>query len=191
MPRFKFRRGEPVVHFSLVGPHISYWGRKTGAFRVLASNPATLDSGPCISEKEVGHSIFPAPNEHGVFDDRHATAFVYRGSSGRDTAEARVLQIAPDQWAYAVGYAFNTGGYAGAASPLTAQQTAPTEYEAVSNAIANLFRMLIGHVRQVASDAPRMEKRRKAVRNAMIALLHQISPEQRDTIFMLLNDSLR
>lgn len=191
MARIKFQRGEPVVHYSLVGPHVGYWGRKVGSFRVLASNPASLDSGPCISEKEVGHTIFPAPNEHGVYSDRHARKFVYRSSNGRDHVEAKVLQIGPEQWAHTGAYSLNTGGFAGYASPLTAGDAVATEQEATCLAVAGIFRMLMQQLDLITADSTRHAKRRKVVRTAMIALLQQVSPRLRDNIIMLVNQRSR
>lgn len=188
MARFKFRRGEPVVHYSLVGPHIGYWGRKVGKLRVLANDPNSLDAGACISEADQGHTIFPAPNQHGVYDERHASQFMYRSTSGRDHAAAYVLHIGPNQWAYATEYTLVTGGFSGVSSPLTATDARQTEEEATVAALAELVGLLRRHLQYVLpSDASRYEKRRRIVRAAIIALMQQVSPALRDTIFMLVN----
>lgn len=187
MARFKFRRGEAVVHYSLVGPHIGYWGRKAGAYRVLATNPDMLDAGACISEKDQGHTIFPAPNSHGVYDTRHALRIGYRSSSGRDHAAAFVLQIAPDVWAWTTEYTIATGGYSGFQSPLTAHDSCDTEDKAITAAIAQLAKSLVDLAKRADGAGSAADRRRLAVRKALVTLLSQVSPDLRDTIFMLLN----
>lgn len=190
MASFKFRRGEAVVHYSLVGPHIGYWGRKTGAFRVLATNPDMLDTGACISEKDQGHTIFPAPNSHGVYEKRHALRIGYRSSSGRDHAAAYILQISPDAWAWATEYTIATGGYSGQQSPLTAHATRSSEEEAIVAALTHLTQSLVDLSKRADAAGATANRRRLAIRKAIVTLLSQVSSGVRDTIFMLLNKKL-
>ncbi|QOT82237.1 hypothetical protein [Cupriavidus basilensis] len=186
MAKFNFRRGEAVIHYSLVGPHRGYWGRKVGAFRVLATSPSSLDSGACISESDLGHTIFPAPNEHGVYDERHAKQFAYRSTSGRDHAVAYVLHIGPDRWAYSFSLTIATGGYCGFSSGISDDHSESTEESATRLALTQLIVMLRDTLDNASVTNP--ERRRKAVRSAIIALLSQLSLVDRTAILKAVNE---
>lgn len=185
MAKFNFRRGEAVIQYARGKALKYYWGGKMGGYRVLSAQATHLDSGACIPEKEVGVSIFPAPNEFGIYDERHARKISYRSTSGRDSATVYVLQIGPDLWAHAASWVISTGGYGGSSHGLSRADAEPSEAQAAARGIVGVLLGLRAHVLR----QPGNEKAKGAVKKAMTALLSQASPSERDNIDMLLRDA--
>jgi len=95
-PKYKFAKDEAVRY---KGEQYYWIGRKVGQFRLLAATPGS-DSGFLIPESEVGLTVFPAPNKHGVFDKKHASVIEFK-KDNNFYVRIYVLQVATDAWAAA------------------------------------------------------------------------------------------
>lgn len=121
-PKFKFEKDEAVTYKG----NRYYWiGRKVGSYRVLASQPGT-ESGFLVRESEIGETVFPAPNEHGVFSKKHASLLEFKKNSNF-YVRIYILQISSDTWAGAMETKTSISGHS---SPLRAVRV-QASYEAV------------------------------------------------------------
>lgn len=67
---YKFRPGDFVTYR---GTRF-VWGPKSGRFRTL--NPVSgRGSGLLVPADAIGQDVFPGPDDHGVFDERHAVTY--------------------------------------------------------------------------------------------------------------------
>lgn len=164
-PKFKFAKDEAVRY---KGDRCYWIGRKAGSFRVLASNPGS-GSGFLVPESEVGVTVFPAPNESGVFDKKHASLIEFKKDKNF-YARIYVLQIADDAWITAHDIQRRDGG---AHASLQERRALPS-YEAALK--AELVPMIAGLAAAAAGNSgsnwdgvkPALAKQ------AMLALLSQI-----------------
>lgn len=165
-PKFKFAKDE-AVHYK---GDLCYWiGRKVGSFRVLASIPGS-ESGFLVPESEVGVTVFPAPNESGVFDKKHASVIEFKKDKNF-YVKIYLLQIAEDAWTMAHDIQWRDGG--GAHAPLRERRALPS-FEAAMK--AELVPMVAGLAAAAAGNpGSNWEGIKPAVaKKAILALLSQI-----------------
>lgn len=174
-----FKRGDAVLYYGASGPQRMWWGAKMYAYRILATDPANLDVGLTIKEEEIGRTVFPAPNEHGVYvaDDAAFTTIEYRKQ--RSYVRVAYLQSGPDLWVARFSYFYGTGGHSG---PARISDTYPTWTEAVRSPLIHI----IGTLARDAARDPSVATRRFA-KNAMLGLLAQLPASLQTTIINELN----
>lgn len=89
-------------------------------------------------QAEIADMVFPVPNEHGVFDSRHAMAIEYQKKDFY--VRVYVLQIAPDSWVSARSC---QAGFSGASGPLTGRCAKTSFDEAVKQELVPVVAGLI------------------------------------------------
>jgi len=144
------------------------------AYRILASDPGNLDAGLTIKEEEVGHTVFPAPNEHGVYvaDDAAFTTIEYRKQ--RSYVRVAYLQVGPEQW---VAHYYWQYGLGGASGPARITDSQPTWIDAVRGPLTRIIATL---ARAAATDSSLTTRR--FAKDAMLGLLAQVPISLQTTI---------
>lgn len=172
--RAAFKRGDAVMYYGATGPKRMWWGAKMYAYRILASDPANLDAGLTIKEEEVGRTVFPAPNEHGVYvaDDATFTTIEYRNQ--RSYVRVAYLQVGPEQWV--ARYSFDYGIYGGC-SPAHIDDAHPTWMDAIRRPLTHIISAL---ARAAATDSSWATRR--FAKDAMLGLLAQVPASLQTTI---------
>lgn len=169
-----FKRGDAVMYYGSSGPEKLTWGAKMQSYRVLAYDPGNLDVGLCIKEDEVGRTIFPAPNEHGVYKPaaHNAPAIEYR--KNRWYVRVEYLQVGPQQWVSRWDYMYGSGG---GSTPAHACCVQANWEDAVRYALTHV----ISDLASTAASASVLAIR-KFAKDAMLALLAQIPAALQTTI---------
>lgn len=166
--KFKFEKDEAVTYKG----NQYYWiGRKVGSFRVLASQPGT-ESGFLVPETEIGETVFPAPNKHGVFHKKHAALIEFKKNSNF-YVRIYTLQIASDAWIGAMETKTSTSGHS---SPLSATRV-HSSYEAVVK--QELGPIIAGLAANAAGRSfPGWSSFKPAMaKQAILTLLSQVPPQ--------------
>lgn len=133
-PKYKFAKDEAVRY---KGEQYYWIGRKVGQFRLLAATPGS-DSGFLIPESEVGLTVFPAPNKHGVFDKKHASVIEFK-KDNNFYVRIYVLQVATDAWTAAAEIRRRDTGQS---SPLSECAIQPSYEAAVTKELLPIVVML-------------------------------------------------
>lgn len=171
-PKFKFAKDEAVLY---KGDRCYWIGRKVGNFRVLASIPGS-GSGFLVPESEIGVTVFPAPNENGIYDKKHASLLEFKKDKNF-YVRIYTLQIAKDAWTMAHDIQWRDRGALGAPVPLW-EHTA-WEHNALPSYEAALKAALVPIIAGLAAAAadnpwPNWGYVKPAVaKQAMLALLSQ------------------
>jgi hypothetical protein len=106
-----------------------YMGGKIGGYRVLSSSLHTLDSGICVRIDELPSRVFPAPNEHGVFDRKGACTTIAFALDHRFKVSVSYVQAGPDTWCAEVDEL--TVSHCSSHSPISMHRTYPTLHAAL------------------------------------------------------------
>lgn len=164
---FTFKRGDPVTYYSAIGPKQLWWGAKMQAYRVLAYSPDNLDVGLCIKEEEIGRTIFPGPNEYGVYavSNNSYKRIEYR-KGNNSYAIVEYLQVGPENWVSRTDYYFDNGGASG---PACARDVKPSWEEAMLDGMVPLIAWLAE-----AAATKKSASARKFAKDAMLSLLAQV-----------------
>jgi hypothetical protein len=185
----KYKRGQEVMYYGVRGVMRCYFGGKMGAYRVLSSTPY-VDTGWAVPLSEVETSVFPAPNEQGVFDRQVCDVLEYRVDS-RFFVRIEYLQAGPALWA--IGQSLQIGNN-GRSIPVSTQLGSPTFEDAIKSVLpmllVELARLAAGvdnpFDRSVAPNKPRKTTQRRA-QDAIYHLLNALPSELCNDIVMSLS----
>lgn len=121
-----------------------YLGDRLGGYRLLSGSATQLDSGMCVRQDEFPGVVFPAPNDHGVFDPS-VCGRVAVSLDRRLKVEVSFLQAGPHIWCSAVSELIVGERYR--SSPISTHGAHAT----LDAALANVLPALLLELRQLAT----------------------------------------
>lgn len=152
-PTLSLKRGTPVLYFENEKPQSLYLGGKIGSYRLLSSSALNLDSGTCVHSDKFPFAVFPAANEHGVFDPLVCARIAF-SLDRRLKVTVCYVQTGPSTWTAAVSEMVVGDG--GRYSPVTTHST----YSTLEGALAAILPALLLELRELATNTDKQFQQR-------------------------------
>ena len=186
-----FKRNTAVIYHGQNGPQRRFIAGKIGAYCVLSLTKHS-DSGCCIPFEELDKTVFPAPNEHGVFEEEVCQTFGAR-LDRQFYVEVHYVQAGPMEWCASLSRQFGNS-YSGS---LPSQcDVFPTFEAAMKNVLSEDLRQLA----RFAAGSPsgldhgvsqsKLPTARKFAKDAIYKLLYHFEPSlYNDILISLMKNS--
>lgn len=161
-PTLSLKRGAPVYYYRGDHPSALYLGGKVGSYRLLATSPTTLDSGMCVHPNEFPSTVFPAPNEHGVFNPAACTRISLQVDA-RLKLTVGYVEAGPSTWCAAVMELVVGDNHR--SSPVSIRRKHPT----LDAALADTLPSLLLELRELANGTDSELQKRHSLPKALYA----------------------
>lgn len=184
--REKYCVGDPLMYYSPEGNAVKmWWGypihiTSKKQYRILAFNASDLGTGIALDPSmEIGVTIFPAPNDHGVFCEQtypHLPLFITHASrKGRDIGRIQIVQVGPENWTWGIEMNVNNESWT---TPATVHTSAKSDCSAIEQALTPLILRLA----RLAGNPAKADTARRSAKYLMSSLLSRVQTPSQTTI---------
>jgi hypothetical protein len=190
----KYCVGDPLMYCGPEGHAVKmWWGypihiNTKKRYRVLAFDKSDLGIGIALDPAdEIGITIFPAANDHGVFSEKsypHCPFFLTKeAKKGKDHGRVQVIQTGPTTWTWRIEMVVNNESWA---TPATIHTSATSSIAAIEQAMTPLILRLA----RLAGNPGKPDSVRRSAKYLMGTLLSEVQKPSQTTIINAVRELL-